>query len=635
MHGPGSINHNSMKCLSLKTKHLCMGLVAAALLTGVGCRREIGSLQSLTLPAKGEVFIDDFTSDLAYAAFGGSDVKAFQVDTRETYNNTRASMRFEVPDEGSPQGGYAGGVFFSRSGRNLSGFDALTFYIKATQPVNIGVIGFGNDLGDSKYLVTVNGLAANTNWRKVIIPIPDASKLAAEKGLMYYSAGPVNGRGYTFWIDEVKFEKLGTITTPVGRIFGGQERVISNAENGDKIRIDGIQAVANMPNGVNQVVDVSPHYLTYVSSAPAVASVSAVGEVTVLSAGTTNITATLGGRPATGILRLTSIGQPILPAGPAPTPTRDAANVISMFSNAYTNRPIDTWNSRWEFSTADESYLKIAGDDVIRYKNLNFVGIEFSSNTINATAMTGFHMDVWTPDNTNPPNNFKVLLVDFGPDNNFGGGDDKSHEITITRPTLVSNNWFSIDVPLSAFSGLTTRGNLAQMVLSGTLPNVFIDNVYFYRQATNPSGPAPTPTYPAANVISIFSDAYTNVPGSDLNPNWGQATIVTQVPINGNNTLLYTGLNYQGLQLGSAQNVSGMTFLHLDYFSANATTLKVFLISPGPVETPYNLTVPTTGGWQSVDIPLTAFAPVALNNVFQLKFEGNGNVYLDNILFRR
>jgi hypothetical protein len=136
-------------------------------------------------------------------------------------------------------------------------------------------------------------------------------------------------------------------------------------------------------------------------------------------------------------------------------------------------------------------------------------------------------------------------------------------------------------------------------------------------------------------VISVFSDAYQNVGGTNFSPNWGQSTVVSQVSIGGNATLLYTGLNYQGIELGSRQNVSSYGFLHLDYYSANATALQVFLISPGPVETAYSLPVPTGTGWRSVDIPLSAFAPVALTNVIQLKFVGNGNVYLDNILFRK
>jgi hypothetical protein len=75
-----------------------------------------------------------------------------------------------------------------------------------------------------------------------------------------------------------------------------------------------------------------------------------------------------------------------------------------------------------------------------------------------------------------------------------------------------------------------------------------------------------------------------------------------------------------------------MDLLHVDFWSANSTALNVFLISPGPVETPYALPVsPET--WVSVDIPLTAFVPVDVTNVFQFKFEGNGDVYLDNLYF--
>jgi len=92
-------------------------------------------------------------------------------------------------------------------------------------------------------------------------------------------------------------------------------------------------------------------------------------------------------------------------------------------------------------------------------------------------------------------------------------------------------------------------------------------------------------------------------------------------------------LNYQGIELGSSQNVSAMTHLHLDFWTANSTDLRVFLISPGPAEKAYTLTVPTSG-WTSIDIPLTEFSPtVNLANVFQFKFEGNGKIYLDNILF--
>ena len=193
-----------------------------------------------------------------------------------------------------------------------------------------------------------------------------------------------------------------------------------------------------------------------------------------------------------------------------------------------------------------------------------------------------------------------------------------------------------MDIPLTSFAPVALN-DLIQFNFDGN-GYVYLDNIYFYKTGgggTIPTTAAPTPAFDAANVISVFSNAYTNIAGTDLNPNWGQATQVSQVPIAGNNTLLYTGLNYQGIQLGSNQNLSGMTHLHLDFWTANSTELQVFLISPGPAEKPYSLTVPTSG-WTSIDIPLTEFTPVVnLGDVFQFKFVGNGNIYLDNILFHK
>ncbi len=149
------------------------------------------------------------------------------------------------------------------------------------------------------------------------------------------------------------------------------------------------------------------------------------------------------------------------------------------------------------------------------------------------------------------------------------------------------------------------------------------------------SGP-PTPTVASENVISIFSNSYTSITGLDLNPDWGQSTVVTQEQFLGDNTLLYTGLDYQGIDFdANHQDVSGMDFVHVDFYSVNSTALSIYLISPGPVETPYALTVPTNGRWISKDIPLTEFSPVNLADVFQFKFEGNGDIYLDNIYFYR
>jgi len=599
------------------------------------CENDESDFKEASFSKNPEVFIDTFTPGLIYSAYGGAVADAFQVDTDVSYNNSAASMRFDVPNVNDPTGAYAGGSFYTGVGRNLSGYDALTFWAKSTMAASIDVIGFGNDFGDNKYQASLTGLQISTAWRKYIIPIPDAAKLTAEKGMFFISEGPENGSGYTFWIDEVRFEKLGTITPQQPLIFNGQNlSQISYA--GVTTTIDGLVTAFNMPNGINQNVNVTPAYFTFSSSDESVATVNEQGIVTTIGAGTAVITASVGGVDALGSMTINSSGEFVH----APTPSANPANVISVFSDAYQNVPVNYYNGFWQpYQTTQSADFTVANDNVLNYTNFNFVGIEFSSPTINASGMSHLHLDVYIPNALPAGANFQVQLLDAGADGAIGGGNDTNATVTFTAPTLVSQNWISLNIPLANFGALASRAHLAQLIFVGAnVSNFYADNIYFVNDVSVippvPTTAAPTPNYPAGDVISIFSDAYTNVAGSDLNPNWGQVTAVTQVPIAGNNTLRYGNLNYQGLQLAGSLDVSGKNFLHLDFYSANSNALNIYLISTGPVEKLIPLTVPTTSGWNSIDIPLTSFAPVNLSDVIQLKFDGNGDIYFDNILFR-
>jgi len=620
-------------------KHLLYFWIVAVVLTTISCtKRDISELTTPKFPASADVFIDDFTGDLVYAAFGGSDVRAFQVDNKETYNNTRQSMRFEVPDANSPNGSYAGGVFLSRGGRDLSGFNALTFYIKSNQAATIGELGLGNNLGENKYVVSLSGTQVTSNWKKVIIPIPDPTKLVGERGLFYFAASPdANGRGYTFWIDEVKFEKLGTLLQGQPRINSGNNTSITTFV-GVNTQVTGLTATFSLPTGVQQSLNVSNSYFNFRTSNAAVANVNAAGVVSSLSAGSSIITATLNGVQALGSLTVNCAGTYV----PAPTPTRNPANVISIFSDAYTNVGVNYYNGYWApWQTTISNDFRVGNDNVLNYTNFNFVGMEFSSPTVNASGMSHIHLDVFFPGAIAPGRELRVIVVDFGADRAFGGGDDTRHSTTFTAPTLVTRQWIQLDIPFANMPGLTSRSNLAQIILEGgDNSSLYVDNVYFWTLPTTPNTAAPTPTRPAANVLSVFSDAYTNVAGTDFNPNWGQTTAVSQPTIAGSTVLRYSNFNYQGTQFASALNVSTYTNIHLDFFSANATQLRFFLISPGPVERPISLTVPTTAGWNSIDIPLSSFAPVNLSNVIQFKFDANGapgapDIFLDNLYFWR
>ncbi len=600
-----------------------------------GCQNDQSDLQEASYSKNPAVFIDGFSTNLNYAAFGNSVPTAFQVDNDITYNHSSASMRFDVPNPNNPAGAYAGGSFFTSVARDLSDYDALTFWAKSSQAATIDVIGFGNDFGENKFQASISGLSISTAWQKYVIPIPDASKLKIEKGMLFVSEGPENGNGYSFWLDDVKFEKLGTVAHGQSSILIGQN-VVKTSFVGVNEKVDGLISTFNLPNGTNQAVNVTPAYFQFTSSNPSVATVDTNGNVSVLGAGTAVITATLAGQAAIGSLTINSAGV----FSHAPTPTENAADVISVYSETYPNVPVDYYNGYYApYQTTQSADFTVDGDNVLNYTNFNFVGIQFSSPTINASNMSHLHLDLYIPNAIPAGTNFKVNVIDWGANGVYGGGDDSNSIRTFTSPTLVSQNWISLDIPFTSLTGLTSRSHLGQIIFEGTnIANFYADNIYFYNDGSVipavPTAAAPTPTYPAANVTSIFSDAYTNVAGSNLNPNWGQATVTTQVSIAGNNTLKYAGLNYQGLQLGSSQNVTSKNFLHLDYYTANSTLLKVYLISTGPVEKSYTLPTPSPGGWNSVDIPLSSFSPVNLADVIQLKFDGNGDIYLDNIFFR-
>jgi len=176
--------------------------------------------------------------------------------------------------------------------------------------------------------------------------------------------------------------------------------------------------------------------------------------------------------------------QPV-PTVPAPTPpARNAGDVISLFSDAYTNRPVDTWDADWG-NVCTVADCTIAGDSLKRYDCLNFAGIDFSNNKFDASSMTHFHIDIWTPTDV-LDKSLTIKCVDFG----GGTSEVTNFLLTVTHtangniPALAQESWISIDLPITAFTGDYTRTDLAQLVLTTNLGTIYIDNLYFYRLPT-------------------------------------------------------------------------------------------------------------------------------------------------------
>lgn len=289
--------------------YLIVGLI---LVLSNGCAPDEDELQEATFPITAEVFIDGFSGGLQYDAFGDSRVTAFDVDTDVTFQGS-AAMRFDIPNGTDPQGGYAGGIFSDAGGRDLSSYNVLTFYARASRGETIDQIGFGLTFQGEVFRTQVNNLQVGTEWQQYFIPIPDAARLTQEGGMFWYAEAADDGESYQLWIDEVKFENLDIIITEGAGILNGQDQVAA-ANVGTDITITGGFTTYNLPTGILQRVEVAPAYFDFTSSNEGVATVNDLGIVSVVSSeGFSTITATLGDIIAEGSL---SVGMEDLPPSP-------------------------------------------------------------------------------------------------------------------------------------------------------------------------------------------------------------------------------------------------------------------------------------------------------------------------------
>jgi CxxC motif-containing protein (DUF1111 family)/predicted lipoprotein with Yx(FWY)xxD motif len=194
--------------------------------------------------------------------------------------------------------------------------------------------------------------------------------------------------------------------------------------------------------------------------------------------------------------------------------------------------------------------------------------------------------------------------------------------------TTMGGHWIvrNISVATDAVCGGST-GNTGSNTGSNTNDNSDSNS-------NDSSGSAPTPDESASDVLSIFSDAYTDISGVNFDPNWGQATSVTVA----NGEINYQSLNYQGTTFGGPKDVSGYGYFHIDIHPQQSGSLQLYLINSAAVsgvvvETYFDLNL-TANQWNSFDIPLSSYSSVVdLTKVDEIKIVGSGSMSLDNLYF--
>jgi hypothetical protein len=167
---------------------------------------------------------------------------------------------------------------------------------------------------------------------------------------------------------------------------------------------------------------------------------------------------------------------------------------------------------------------------------------------------------------------------------------------------------------------------------------VYIDNLYFYDN--KPTGAALAPTAAAADVVSIYSDSYTNEVVSEWNPDWGQSTILETITIGSDNFLKYSNLNYSGLvtNYDPGTDISAMSHVRFDYWTISSSKLGLKLVNTAyengdaKKEALVSVSSVTKGEWVSVEIPLSDYTNDS-SKFMQLVWDGDGEVYIDNLYF--
>jgi hypothetical protein len=464
---------------------------------------------------------------------------------------------------------------------------------------------------------------------------------------------------------------------------------------------------------------------TFTSSNTSVATISG-STLTIVGAGTAVITAT---QAASGSFiagsktaDLVVVGAPMT-AAPTP-PIRNAVDVISLFSNAYTNKTIENWSAPYDDSSIAD--VQVAGNDTKKITFTNFLGVQFTTpaNRIDVTPMEKLHIDLWTA----TPTLDKVFNLKLS---NWAGGAGEANAIQLnvnngSTPKLPNPNpgtWISLDIDLKNLTAF--RNDIAEFIITsggpGSLGTVYVDNIYFWREPLPAGTPtisftipakvigeapfslttpiitsdspgsfaysssntavatvsgstvtivgigsttitavqaavsgsfnsgsktatldvyptaAPVPQVSPASVIGLYGETY-NVDG--YLEGFGGVTAADLDPTAGVDNALKINFANAGYGQGFAtKDVSAMQYVNFDYYTTDATTFNLHLMSG---TAPYLEVIRTVPGivqnqWVSVNMPISnfnGFNPAQFQQfLFNTQGTGSGTVYIDNLYF--
>ncbi|MBO4454343.1 MAG: discoidin domain-containing protein [Paludibacteraceae bacterium] len=422
---------------------------------------------------------------------------------------------------------------------------------------------------------------------------------------------------------------------------------------------------------------------------------------------------------------VTTNARVIVPATAAPAPTWPAAQVKSIYSDAYDFAPASlvTYNAGW-WDNPNMTEETVEGNHYLHYDlyRNGMIGAQFAETSM--MNMEKIHIDIFASaagtvtfrpiivddgalnDNRKTLtleaeqwNSFDIDMTEFGDHNwakvfqfsieNYNAGGLVGEHISVDNlyfyrtteleddedPTnvsasKVSESYFSAILAVSAednsgavnyvvkngevevATSAGVSGETVNITVTGLTPNTdYTFNVIAKDEAGNEADPvavavktlvtpvaAPVPTFVGMEtVVPVFTDAQAGGPAINFG-SWGQSTVGRFVELAANDHVCYgSNFNYMGWELASSVDATGMTHLHVDFYTTNLTKISVTPISPGKEGVKVvNL---TADEWNSVDIELSDYdgKGIVWENIFQFKFfdaaPTGGELFIDNVYF--
>lgn len=181
------------------------------------------------------------------------------------------------------------------------------------------------------------------------------------------------------------------------------------------------------------------------------------------------------------------IASPLV-AAPTP-PARPTADVVSVYSDAYSSISVNEWGPDWGPFSARIVDFPVQSNPT-KVINIDsgkvFAGIDFAPSLFDATSFTTFHLDYWI---AGPLAVGQVMSIKLS--NHLGGGAETSAIEFLPSP-ISTNQWVGLDIPLSSFTAASAPANLsrnavAQIVITAARADnnvplkIYVDNIYFHK----------------------------------------------------------------------------------------------------------------------------------------------------------